>query len=254
MAPGLWFVVALPSALCSVQKEGASGFHLFPSLPFTSLCRFPCGNPRFPGVSCWDVRPSPPLVEHPLLLPHWGLLSGGSTKGTTPGCLLGSVQDPAADSLGSMLSNPLAAFPCSQELVLRNVFLLAQQCPSEASVPAASRRAWQPWASENTVSHWVRGWGSLPVLLLKVAAGFSLLSAGRCGIPGHEQPAQVQQHHPGEPAGEQLTQVQLQPRMCVHLSCGWHWGTPHPCVQPPSSWGEQKPFQNTLSSVMHIRS
>lgn len=68
--------------------------------------------------------------------------------------LAGFCQDPA-DSLCSMLSNPLAAFPrpCSLELVLRNVFLLAQQRPGEVSVPAASRRAWQPWRGGDSVSH-----------------------------------------------------------------------------------------------------
>lgn len=172
--------------------------------------------------------------------------------------MLGSVGIQQQTSC-SVLSNPLAAFlrPCSLELVLRNALLLAQQCPSEVSLPqvsllAASRRAWQPWRGGDSVSCWVRAWGSC---LSSSLLDLSLFSAGGWGVPGHEQPAQVQQHHPGEPAGEQLTQVQLQPRPCVRLSCGWHWGTPQPCVQPAWSCGGAGAFPEcTLSSGVHIRS
>lgn len=67
-----------------------------------------------------------------------------------------------------------------------------------------------------------------------------LLSTGRCRIPGHEQPAQVQQHHPGEPAGEQLAQVQLQPQAVSICPVGGTGGHPTHVSNLPV-W-EQEPF------------
>lgn len=171
MSLSLWFpqpgiAVAPPSVITAdgsllSAEVGASGFHLFPSCTSPPCTSF---HWKLPISWCFllgcQAQPAP--VPAARGIAEWGFHRGSELQ-----VLAGFCQDPA-DSLCSMLSNPLAAFPCpcSLELVLRNVFLLAQQRPSEVSLPAASRRAWQPWGGGDSVSHWLRGWGSLPVLLL----------------------------------------------------------------------------------------